>query len=113
MSATGTYTPSIWQEELPKCSLAMSLRPGSSTHCDDVTAVLTPRVAPHAGQLSRLPSTTARHHEQFFDPLDGRGACGAAAVIAWACACTCGTDCGAAGVYAGACGAAACGTAAG
>src|SRR5579884_1633441 len=30
MSATGTYTPSIWHDELPAWSFVMSLRGGSS-----------------------------------------------------------------------------------
>jgi hypothetical protein len=53
MSATGTYTPSIWQKELPNWIFAMSFRPGTFDHparSGAATESLT--VAPHRGQLN-------------------------------------------------------------
>src|SRR5205807_265264 len=91
MSATGTYKPSIWHDELPKCILAMSLRPGNSTQFEFVTPTLAPSVAPHMGQLSWLSSTTARHHPQVIVPPDGRDALGGATVGAGGAVTTCAT----------------------
>jgi hypothetical protein len=64
MSATGTYSPSIWQKELPNCSFAMSLRAGNSDQPERDTAVRTSRAAPQRGQL-RSPLTIAPHQEHF------------------------------------------------
>src|SRR5436305_1098122 len=75
-SATGTYFPSICMAEFPIWIFAMSLRPGSSTQCEAVISCFIPSAAPHCGQLSRLPSTTARHQGQFFDPVEGRAETG-------------------------------------
>src|ERR1700688_3615337 len=64
MSATGTYAPSIWQEEFPSWILVMSLRPGTSTHPDSDVSSGTSRAAPHRGQLN-CPSETFPHQAHF------------------------------------------------
>src|SRR5581483_5623732 len=57
--------PSIWQKELPNCSLAMSFRPGNSPH----SARAGPReglvVAPQRGQLAWEGSIGAPHQAHF------------------------------------------------
>src|SRR5271165_242865 len=64
-SATGTYRPSIWQNEFPNCSFAMSLRPGNCTQPDRVDMPRIFNVAPQRGQLCCVASTGAAHHSHF------------------------------------------------
>src|SRR5438105_2684520 len=62
-SATGTYVPSIWQNECPNWSLAMSLIGGSSVQPDLLTAKRTSSGDPHEAQLFWLTSEDARPHQ--------------------------------------------------
>src|SRR5450759_527886 len=64
MSATGTYWPSIWQEELPICSLAMSLRAGNLVQPLSAAAAGSFRVAPQLGQADWEASASAPHQSQ-------------------------------------------------
>src|SRR5580704_11788492 len=60
-SATGTYKPSIWQNESPNWSLAMSLRPGSSAQPDSLRTAGALTVAPQRGQLNTASAISAPH----------------------------------------------------
>src|SRR5579872_1461184 len=79
-SATGTYSPSIWQKELPNCSFAISLRPGSCAQPERVETAGASSVAPQPGQLSCVPSLTVPHQRHLYCRPE---VCGVAAGAGW------------------------------
>src|SRR5437879_1860523 len=62
MSATGTYAPSIWHEDWPNWSRAMSLIGGSSIPPESVVACRRSTGAPQFGQAGDEVSLTNLHH---------------------------------------------------
>src|SRR5579862_3306439 len=72
-SATGTYTPSIWQNESPNWSLAISLRPGSCFQPVSLTSGGASSVAPQRGQLNSVRSIEAAHQGQVVWRAAGAG----------------------------------------
>ena len=51
ISATGTSSPSTWQDEDPKWNSVMSRSRGASRHPESDTRLRTSRGAPHVAQL--------------------------------------------------------------
>src|SRR5258706_4355710 len=72
-SAIGTYDPSIWQNEFPIRSFAMSLRPGNWIQPEFATSPGVLSVAPHCGQLDCVASAMAPHQEHFEARAGGAG----------------------------------------
>src|SRR5579872_1316602 len=65
--------PSIWQNESPNWSLAMSLRPGSCFQPVSLTSGGALRVAPQRGQLNSARSISAAHQGQVVWRAAGAG----------------------------------------